>query len=496
MSVRDADASWAEYDEDREKVEDLLKGRSEALEYIRTLPGHDEKTAKKYRDGAYFLPMAARTSEALGGLVFAKAPTRNLPEALDAVVGDLTRTGQDLDRFAEKMFDAVLATYCVAVVVDYPETPAGMTVLEAERRGIRPFCTLYDGRSILAARFGGAGQERQLAHVRLLEEVEEPSPDDEWAIVSVEQVRVLDLDEAGLYRQRVYREIKAADGAKAWVQYGPTIEPKMAGARMARIPAFFTTPRDAEPSPGIPPLRDIADVNIAHLNDSAAYQWGLIWTANPTPIFTGFNFDDGDVVKMGSSGGITGPLGAKAEFLEFTGTGLTEIRASMEAKRRDGAMMGARLLMEDAKAAIAAETARIQRAGETSIIAGIANAVSECITKALTFLAEWAGIDPTTIDGTGSAAPLEYWLNSDLNPTGLSPQELTALLAAWQAGAITLEDLFQNLQQGEIIDAGKSFADHQEGLAEEGAGLGMIDADDPMTDEPDPNADPADMSAA
>jgi len=119
----------------------------------------------------------------------------------------------------------------------------------------------------------------------------------------------------------------------------------------------------------------------------------------------------------------------------------------------------------------------------------IATAVSECLTKSLTFLAQWAGIDPKTADAKGASTDLEYWLNTDLNPAGLSAQDLTALLAAWSAGAITLEDLFKALQRGEIIDAGKSFADHQEDLAEEGAGLGTVT--DPAIDQPDPHADPA-----
>lgn len=496
MSVRDADASWAAYAGDRAKVGALLAGRDKALPYIRALPGHETATATKYRDGAYFLPMVARTSEALGGLVFAKTPTRNLPEALDLVVADLTRTGQDLDRFAEMAFDAVLETYCIAVVVDYPETPAGMTVLEAERRGIRPFATLYDGNAILAARFTGAGQELQLGHVRFVETVEEPDPKDEWALISVEQVRVLDLDAAGLYRQRIFRKVQGVNGVETWEQYGETIEPKMAGARMGRIPAFFCNPRDADPRAGIPPLRDIADVNIAHLNDSAAYQWGLVWTANPTPVFIGFNFEEGAQVKMGSSGGISGPVGATADFLEFTGQGLTELRQAMDGKRRDGALMGARLLLEDAKAAVAAETARIQRAGETSIVAGIANAVSECLTKALTFLAEWMGVDPKVSGADGSSADLEYWLNTDLNPAGLSAQDLTALVASWQSGAITLEDLFKALQRGEIIDAGKSFADHQEDLADEGGGLGGIEDAADMADMADVAEPPAGVMAA
>ena len=492
MTVRTSDRSWAAFADDRARVAALMGGRETAKTYIRALPGHSLETQTKYRDGAYFLPMTARSAEAFGGLVFAKAPTRTIPTALDTVLADITRTGQDVDRFAEMAFDAVLETHTICIVVDYPASPAGMTIKAAEDQGFRPFLTLYDSNAILAARFSGEGGGRQLGHVRLLERVEEPDPADEWNMVSVEQVRVLDLDEAGLYRQRVYRRVEGTNATDTWAQYGPTIEPQLNNARMGSIPAFFSTPRDAEPRPGVPPLRDIADINIAHLNDSAAYQWGIVWTANPTPTFLGFNFTAGDEISLGSAGGLTSEnTDAKAAFMEFTGGGLSELRAAMEAKRRDGAMMGARLLLEDSKAAVAAETARIQRAGETSIIAGIANAVSECLTKALTFLATWAGVDPNVIDDKGGTAPLYYWLNSDLNNPRLSDRDLAAYLAAWQAGAISEKELFAILQRAEVIDPATSFEDHKEEIEAEGTPLGMIgegdeaeDADEPGEDDP------------
>lgn len=493
MSVRDADPDWQSGAADRAKVAALAGGREAALHYIRPLPGHDDATGKKYRAGAYFLPITARSQEAFGGLVFAKTPMRNLPEALDGIAADVTRTGQDLDRFAEMAFDAVLTTGCVCIVADYPQAVEGVTVLQAEQQGIRPFLTLYDGSSILAARFVGEGSARVLGHVRLLETVEEPDPADEWALAVVEQVRVLDLDAAGLYRQRVFREVKSASVASTWVQHGETIEPRKAGARMPALPVYFTNARDAEPRPDTPPLRDLADVNIAHLNDSAAYQWGLVWTANPTPVFIGLNLNEGEGVKLGSSEGLALPIGGDAKFMEFTGAGLSELRASMEGKRRDGALMGARLLLEDGKSAITAETARIQRAGEVSVVAGIANAVSECLTKALAFVADWAGIDATVTNEKGATAPLSYWLNTNLNPSGLSAQDLAGLLAAWQAGAITLQDLYANLQQAEIVDPSKSFLDHQEQLAEAGEALGMIEAND---DEPEAEGDAGEGEAA
>lgn len=445
MAVNDADPIWARYADDRKRVADLHAGRETALPYIRDLPGHDTATAGRFREGAYFLPVVARSVEAFGGLVFAKTPTRTMPAGLDGFLGDITGAGQDIDRFAEQAFDEVLLSGAIAVLVDYPEAPEGATRAEAEQKGIRPTLQLYSSGAILAARFRAFGPARKLAHVRLIEAVEEEDPTDEFKVAIVEQVRVLDLDGEGLYRQRVFRKETGA-----WAQHGAAIEPRMKGQRLDRLPIFFSNTRDGEPIPARPPVTDLADVSIAHLNNSAALEWGLLWTANPTPVFKGLQLAEGETVRLGSSEGIAVAADGDAKFMEFTGSGLEELRVALDAKRRDAALMGARMLLESPKQAIAAETARIERAGEQSVVSGIANAVSDCLTKALTFLAEWVGI----------AGDVEYWLNTNLNPAGLSPLMLAQYLEAWVKGALTEQELFALLQVNEIIDPAKSFEEH------------------------------------
>jgi hypothetical protein len=463
MAVNERDPAWAVHADARKKVHDLLSGREDALGYVRALPGHDEATAQRFREGAYYLPVTARTAEAFSGLVFGKTPTRSNLDALDAYLGDVTGSGQDIDRFAEQGFDGILSTGAVMVLVDYPDALAGATKADAEAEGVRPTLKLYDATAILAARVQKVGAALKLSHIRVAEQVEERDEADEFKLTQVGQARVLDLDEAGFYRQRIFRQIKGQ-----WAQFGETVEPKRQNARLNVIPAFFSNPRDGEPSPARPPLDDIAEISVAHLNNSAALEWALLWTANPTPIFKGLALGDDEEIKLGSSEGIAVSADGDAKFMEFTGSGLSELRLALEAKRKDAALMGARMLLETGRAAIAAETARIERAGETSVVSGIANALSDCLTKALTFMADWAGV---------SSEGIQYWLNTDLNPAGLSAQELTALLAAWQSGAITLEDLFENLQRAEIVDPAKSFEDHREALDEEGEGLGTVKDD-------------------
>jgi len=106
------------------------------------------------------------------------------------------------------------------------------------------------------------------------------------------------------------------------------------------------------------------------------------------------------------------------------------------------AMLGARMLSPDKKAAETAEAATIHRQGELSVLASLSNSVSIAITKALMLLAEWSGIE----------GEIDFKLNKDFTPAGLNAPEITALVQSWQSGAIAYSDLFDNLQRGEIID--------------------------------------------
>ncbi len=473
MAVNDADAAWARFKSERDRVAALLAGKAEARALVIGMPGWDTSTLSAYQEGAYYLPMVSRTLETFGGLVFLKAPARTFPEGLEAYTEDVTQTGQEIDRFAEAAFDGVLKTAAIGVLVDYPQAPDGMTKLEAERQGYRPSLRLYDATTILAARVTKVGGAQRLSHVRLLEEFEEPGAD-EFTVATKRQVRVLDIN-GGVYRQRVFRQVGGA-----W-QATETLEPRMGGKPMTAIPMFFSNTRDGEPRCEKPPLTDLADINLAHLQNSAAMEWALMWLGNPILFGSGITVPEGTTLAVGSSQAVLGPAGSDLKIVQADGASVGALKAAMDDKRRDAAALGARMLMESPRAAIAAETARIERAGETSVIGAAANALSQCLTNALRFMATWAGAPVETTAADGKKRPLLYWLNTDLMPTRMSPQQLEALLKAWQGGALSKRELFARFQEAEVVDPAKSFEDHEEEIAGEGPALG--DATDQEPDE-------------
>ena len=116
--------------------------------------------------------------------------------------------------------------------------------------------------------------------------------------------------------------------------------------------------------------------------------------------------------------------------------------------------LGAKML-SDSVVAETATGASLRNTGEMSVLAQLSNEVSRVLSRACSFMHQWAGLQPVTIK-----------LNTDYLPTKMTPQELQALVQAWQAGGISPQTLFNNLKQGEIIAQEVTFEDEQAQISE------------------------------
>jgi hypothetical protein len=475
MAVDTPALSWERYAYERQLIADLNEGKTYAVKHIAKLPGWSGDPSKEelVQERAYYLPMVPRTVETFAGLVFLKAPRRVFPEGFEALTQDVTATGQEIDRFAEQQFDAVLNTGAIAILTDYEQVPEGLSKAQAEAEGYRPFLRAYDGNSILEAKPGRVGGATKLVRVRLLESVEEEAPgqNDPYATEFVLQVRVLELT-GGVYTQTVWRQEKGE-----WIA-GPRIVPLMGGKPLNEIPIDFSNPRDGEPRPMKPPMADLAECSKSHLTNSASYEWALAWLGEPILFAAGFKTAQAGDLAIGASEAIISENeNAKLQIVTASAENVSGLAEAMERKEKHAASLGARLLAEDPKAAITAETARIQRAGEAASVGAVANAVSQCLTNALKRLARWGGY-PTEVparrangepqlgpDGQPVVKELLYWLNAQIIPDSLSHEDIAGMLALVIAGQMSPQEFYAKLQEAEWVDAGKAYEDHAEEVA-------------------------------
>lgn len=393
-----------------------------------------------------------RTIAALAGMAFRKPPTVDVPAGIESYLEDVTMAGVSMDSLAMDVLDEVLSVGRIGILVDHPPKPenvATLTIEAANRRGLRPTIQTYPAESIINWKFGRVANSWQLTMVVLKEK--KAVAKDEFTDEMEDRWRVLDLDGPGFYRQRVFRKKDGKEGE--FEQDGNDIYPLMNNNKLAYIPFAMLGADGRGDAIDEPPLIDLIDANLALYQINADYRHGLHFTGLPTPVISGYTKEGNERIYIGSSEAWVFPdPQAKAAYLEFTGQGLEALLSAIKEKKQEMAMLGARMIADETKQAETLGATQIKRQGENSVLARIVQAVSEGLEWALGIFAEWAG----------HSGEITYQINRDFLPTMLDAQQLTALLANWQGGAISSEEYFDLLQRGDVIAADVTFEEHEE----------------------------------
>jgi hypothetical protein len=458
MPIDSTHADYATLTKRAKRARDAIAGQeavhAATTEYLPALSEQTEAEYKAYLTRTGWYGATGRTHDGLVGMVFRRPPTIEAPPGFDAVLEDVDLAGESLDGFARKVFGEMLATSRVGVLVEYPSVQAQpQTVAQAQASNLRPYATMYAVESIINWRVERVANAMRITMLVLHEVVCEVNPADVYGTAEIEQWRALLLED-GRYVQRIYRKgSKGSDGKQQVEQFGPDIVPLMNGAPLPAIPFVVFGPNSNDLTLQQPPLQQLADVNFGHYRNTADLEHGAHFAGLPTPWVTGHQAQEGEKIAIGSPTMLVfASPDATVGMLEFTGTGLGALEKRCEVKEAHMAALGARMLAPEKAGVEAGATLSMRHTGESSVLAGMANLCSAGMQVVLRTMAEWMG----------AAGEIKYQLSTDFMPAGLTAPELTALVAAWQSGAISWETFFANLKRGEIIDGQTTPEDERE----------------------------------
>lgn len=436
--------------------EDAVHQRAEAY-----LPRLTEQSAKDY--AAYvqrtpFYNATARTIDGLVGMVLRKEPQVQAPSSLDAIVSDVTLTGCSMHELSEILLREVLEVGRAGVLVEYPLQIMGpLTQAQAAAMNRRPYATTFDAEHIINWRAERVNNSMQPVMVVLAECVTEW--ENEFEAKPVQQRRALLLVN-NVYVQRVYRQTE-----DDWVLVSEVV-PLMNGAPMDYIPFVIFGPQRNDLSAQKPPIYDLVTLNLSHYRTIADYEHGAHFTGLPMLFLAGVMLGENEKIQLGSQSAVvsTDP-NSDGKYIEFTGQGLQSLKDRAAEKEAGMAAIGARMLAPEKAGVEAMGTLAMRHAGESAVLSTISKMVGAGLTRVLQIMADWEGV----------AAQVRVTMNSDFLDVTLSAQDITALVAAWQSGAISYETLFANLQRGEIISEGRDLEDERGALEAQGPQLGAIE---------------------
>jgi len=428
------------------RLRDCFSGRDAVLnagsKYVPDLKGLDIAGNTAYRQRGNFYNAVKRTVQGLTGVIFQKAPEVKMPEPLKSFLDDVTSTNVTFEMFSFDAGQEAMLMGRMGVLID-------MAAIEAPTN--RPYLCSYLAESIINWRTVPYGGEDILTLLILREVTDETDEKDSFVNKRIEQYRECRML-GGIYSQQLWRESDIR-GRKEWVPYGAPIIPTRRGDPLTFIPFVFIGSQHATTELDEPPLTDLADTCLAHWRNSVDHEYGLHLTALPTPWVSGAKGpQDGSPLPIGPSKVWELELQGQAGMLEFTGAGLKALAEAMAEKKKQMAVIGARMLEDVPNVDETATAVRLRRSGENASLRTVANAMEQAFTMILQTVVWWQ----TSVDHPRDAIA-EVGLNKEYANVRITAPEVQAALQAVKEGKMSFETWWNLLTTGgwgrEGIDA-------------------------------------------
>lgn len=425
-----------------ELIRDCIEGektvKAKTVKYLPMPNAEDTSTENQKRYNAYltravFYNVAQRTLDGLVGQVFLRDPVVEVPELLQPVVDDATGSGVSLMQLAQEAAATALAYGRCGLFVDYPDTDTPTSRADVAAGEVRATMQVVMPWAAINHRVMSVGARKLLSLVVFEEEYVEQ--DDGFETKTKKRWRALRLVD-GKYKVEIWAN---KQGSKPEAEFWPT---EASGANLKEIPFIFVGVKNNDPKPEQPPFYALCAVNMAHYRNSADYEESIFVLGQPTPYFSGLSEEwvskvMGGGVALGARGAVMLPVGGDAGLLQVEPN--TMAKEGMEQKEAQMLALGAKLV-EGSQTQRTATEANIDNVSETSVLSSVAKntgaAFKWALEQAMLFV--------------GATGEVEFDLNTEFDLVNMSPEERKTLLAEWQGGAITFEEMRANLRRAGI----------------------------------------------
>jgi len=380
------------------------------------LPAHyaeeEPKRYEEYTRGAYYVNYTLCTESVLSGMVYRKDPIVELPVALEYLLDDFDGAGNSIVEVSKDALSQRLRKNRYLFLADYSGSSDGLTSEQEKALGLRPTVSTYHAESLINWKFATVNGSRKLV-LAVLKEARDVSLD-EFGHECEPQYRVLRL-ENGIYTQEVVDQSENVLVEKFMPMMGA-----VKGSREAK--PFDHIPLSGVRELGVAPLQPIAEINLAHYQDTAVLQDTAKVAASPS-----MHIDTGETsasefkeangaIRLGIRNAIL-TKGGRIEMVQPDERPL--IRVVREDKAAELAAIGAAIVTSGGQAETA-EAARIRAGTETSQLDSVVSDLSADIQDTLRDQARFAGYpDP---DG------ITFNLNTEFFDKGMTPDKLRAIL--------------------------------------------------------------------
>jgi hypothetical protein len=445
-AVTDRHPDYARHQLQWSRISHVLAGqdsvRDNARAYIPATVEHQQfpDTYQAMIARTPFTNYTARAVDGLEGMIFRKDPDVKIPARYKPRLENINNSGDSINTFSKKAVREVLAYGRAGILVDAQRSEDQRYDSPAS---LLPHLSLYSAASITNWRPRSVNGEPIPDQIVLQEHYTVPQA---FGSITKVRYRVLELDEQDRYRVRLYEQ-RAGGGDYYLAEEGYPTTGRADGQNfLNKIPFVFLSPVDLSPTVYRSPILDLVDANLAHFLLESEYASALFYSAQPTPVITGWREGEPGNFRFGNGNVWLLPEGCTAEILEFHGHGLGPLERALAAKVEQIAELGARLAQNAATSPETAEASRIRQHSQTSVVSSIARTVSDGIQAALDIACKWGMAD----------GEVSYEMNQDYLDVVMTPQMLMGIGNAVKDGLMTRKDAIWNMQRGELLQPGRT----------------------------------------
>jgi len=450
--VNDPNTSWVNMEPHWGLIEIMLTGtygiRKGHRKFLPQEPREQDLSYDNRLSRSVLSPFYVRLERMLAGMLTRK-PVRldDVSDVIREQLFDVDLQGNDLQSWLFQTSKICIRYGHVGVLVDAPK---------AGDNG-RPYWVTVSPRDILGWRTELKDGKQQLTQLRLQEKI--VVPDGLYGEKQVEQVRVLTPGAFEIHQKDQQGDFKIVDEGRT---------------SLSDIPFSVAYSNRMGVLESIPPLADIAELNLQHYQVQSDLSNQLHISAVPMLAIFGFP-QSAEEISAGPGEALALPEGASAQYIEPAGNSYDaqfrrlEQIASQINELGLAAVLGSKLVGETA------EAKRIDRSQGDSTMMVVAQQMQDMIDNCLRFHAQYMQ-EPNA----GSSL-----VNRDFMGTRLEPLEIQALLQLYTAGTITQETLLLQLEAGEVL--GDDFDVENELEATQNGGLIEMNT-------PEPTPQPAEES--
>ena len=416
-------------------------------------PAEDDEVYKERLRLSTLLPAYSETVGNMTSRVFAE-PLQlgdDVPEQVVELASNIDNANNDINAWSVDFFREGLSHGLCHAFVDHQKAEGVRTQADEKAAGVRPYVVMVKPEQVCGWRV----RDGVLSQVRYREMIEES--DGDFGTKRVAQIRVLEPGKWTTYRK------PKEGGVWAIHDQGTT--------NLSVIPwVTFYTGRTGFMT-AKPPLLELAHLNIKHWQSQSDQDNILHVIRVPILVRIGVQaqYDNqGKVIppefKVGTGALTDLPINGDMKYVEHTGKAADAGRQALLDLIAEMRMAGAKLLTPDKSATKTATQAEEEAAQDLSPLSRMANHFADCLAQLLQFMADYRSL------GEGGTVEMRGSFDVDYMPE----VSLPTLVAMANAGMISKETLFTEMQRRGVISDEYDWADELEKIDSQGPALGEL----------------------